>query len=170
MATTRHAPSVEPKQRKGIEINYEYGNFLPNWIMRPDLWQPDFGGRPPSVYALLCYIWLIDKVTSGYEEDETPIGAVLGGRPISFATIARNLGISWRTVQRQMEYLADTALLIRRTLDEESGSYSFEVLNCDKWKHLDGKQADGSIIFRGRKIITKEMLPQNIQEEADDVV
>jgi hypothetical protein len=170
MAVTTLAPAVEPKQRKSIEVNYEYGNWIPNWIMAPDLWQPDAGGRPPSVYALLCYMWLVDKVTSGHEEDGTLIGEVLGGKPISYSTVARNLGISWRTVQRQMAYLDDIALLIRRTPDGESGRYSFEVMNCDKWKYFDGKQADGSFTFKGRKLTKKGTTPNNVEEENDDLV
>jgi hypothetical protein len=168
MAATIHAPGVEPKQRKSIEVNYEYGNWIPNWIMRPDIWQPDDGGRPPSVYALLCYMWLVDKVTSGHEEDGTPIGEVLGGKPIGYSTIARNLGVAWRTVQRQMSYLADIALLIRRTQDGESGRYSFEVLDCDKWKYLDGKQADGTVIFKGKKYTKRETTPNKIEDDNDD--
>ena len=159
MAATILTPAVETKQRKGIEVNYEYGNFIPNWIMKPDLWQPDCGGRPPSVYALLCYIWLVDKVTSGHEEDGILIGEVLGGRPIGFTTIARNLGIAWRTVQRQMAYLDDIAMLIRRTPDGETGRYSFEVLNCDKWKYLDGRQADGSSKLNGNTYARKPKMP-----------
>jgi hypothetical protein len=159
MASTILTPAVEPTKRRGIEVNYEYGNFIPNWIMKPDLWQPDAGGRPPSVYALLCYIWLVDKVTSGHDEDGTPVGEVLGGKPIGFSTIARNLGIAWRTVQRQMAYLDDVAMLIRRTPDGESGAYSFEVMNCDKWKYLDGKQADGSVKLNGNTYTRKRNLP-----------
>jgi DNA-binding transcriptional ArsR family regulator len=99
-------------------------------------------------------------VTSGHEEDGTLIGEVLGGKPISYATIARNLGIAWRTVQRHMSFLAETALLIRRTPDEESGSYSFEVLNCDKWKYLDGKQADGSVKLNGKSFNRRPGVPK----------
>lgn len=58
-----------------------------------------------------------------------------------------------------MEYLADIALLIRRTVDGESGAYSFEVLNCDKWKYLDGKQADGSVKLNGKTLTRGPRVP-----------
>ena len=179
MPPRRTAPAEEPKpKRKGIEVNYEYQASMPNWIMNPCYWQPKDGGRPPSVYAMLCYMWCMDKVTSIYDVEDyptldaegnetigtVPMGQVLGGTPVSYSTIARNLHISWKTVQRQMEYLASVGL-IRRFRGNDMQEYSFEVVRCRK--PLTSKQADGSIKMGGKKYKKKE--PSINPEDEDDL-
>jgi|ERR1035437_819872 hypothetical protein len=149
------APVEEPQQEvkpasKGIAVNYAFNTNVPNYVFNPAFWQPKDGGRPPSVYAMLCYLWCIDKVTSVYEdEDGTPTGKVLDGLPIGFAVIANdaNLGISWSSVQRNMKYLEGVGL-IRRVRGTIKDKYSYEVLNCRK--SLNGKQEDGTIRMGGK--------------------
>jgi hypothetical protein len=148
------APVKEPQQEvkpasKGIAVNYAFNTNVPNYVFNPALWHPA-KGRKPSVDALLCYMWCIDKVTSVYEdEDGTPTGKVLDGLPIGFAVIANdaNLGISWSSVQRNMKYLQKVNL-IRRVRGTIKDKYSYEVLNCRK--QLNGKQVDGTIRMGGK--------------------
>jgi hypothetical protein len=134
---------------KGVAVNYAFNTNVPNYVFNAALWHPA-KGRKPSVDALLCYMWCIDKVTSVYEgEDGTPTGKVLDGLPIGFAVIANdaNLGISWSSVQRNMKYLERVGL-IRRVRGTIKDKYSYEVLNCRK--SLSGKQADGTIRMGGK--------------------
>jgi hypothetical protein len=148
------APVEEPQQEvkpasKGIAVNYAFNTNVPNYVFNPALWHPA-KGRKPSVDALLCYMWCIDKVTSVYEdEDGTPTGKVLDGLAIGFAAIANdaNLGISWSSVQRNMKYLQKVNL-IRRIRGTIKDKYSYEVLNCRK--QLNGKQVDGTIRTGGK--------------------
>jgi len=66
------APPVEDPQQevkpasKGVAVNYAFNTNVPNYVFNPALWHPA-KGRKPSVDALLCYLWCIDKVTSVYE-------------------------------------------------------------------------------------------------------
>ena len=140
---------VKPERRGGIEVIYDYNTTVPNYVFNPALWHPA-KGRKPSVDALLCYMWCIDKVTSVYkDEDGTPTGKVLDGLPIGFAVIANdaNLGISWSSVQRNMKYLEGIGL-IRRVRSTIKDKYSYEVLHCRK--SFSGTQADGSIRMGGK--------------------
>lgn len=149
------APVEEPQQevksaRKGIVVNYDFNTTVPNYVFNPALWHPAGKGRKPSVDAMLCYMWCIDKVTSVYEDkDGTPTGKVLNGLPIGFAVIANdaNLGISWSSVQRNMKYL-EKVKLIHRVRGTIKDKYSYEVLNCRK--SLNGKQEDGTIRMDGK--------------------
>jgi hypothetical protein len=179
------APVEEPQQEvksasKGIAVNYAFNTNVPNYVFNPALWHPA-KGRKPSVDALLCYMWCIDKVTSVFEdEDGTPTGKVLDGLPIGFAVIANdaNLGISWSSVQRNMKYLEGVGLL-RRVRGTIKDKYSYEVLNCRK--SLNGKQADGTIRMGGKtykKTQTKEEIEfldetkttsSNIEDDDDDL-
>jgi hypothetical protein len=134
---------------KGIAVNYAFNTNVPNYVFNPALWHPA-KGRKPSVDALLCYLWCIDKVTSVYEaENGTPNGKVLDGLPIGFAVIANeaNLGISWSSVQRNMKYLEGVGL-IRRVRGTIKDKYSYEVVNCRK--SFNGKQADGTTRVGGK--------------------
>jgi hypothetical protein len=194
MPPRKPAPAEEPKpKRKGIEVNYDYQTSMPNWIMDPSFWKPKDGGRPPSVYAMLSYMWCMDKVTSIYEVEDyptldaegnettgtVPMGQVLGGTPVGYSTIARNLHISWKTVQRQMEYLASVRL-IRRFRGNDMQEYSFEVVRCQK--PLTKKPADGSIRMGGKtykKAQPKEEIQSgdeseittafNVEDDDDDI-
>jgi hypothetical protein len=148
------APVEEPQQEvkpasKGIAVNYAFNTNVPNYVFNPALWHPA-KGRKPSVDALLCYMWCIDKVTSVYEdEDGTPTGKVLDGLAIGFAVIANadNLGISWSSVQRNMKFLEGVGL-IRRIRGTIKDKYTFEVVNCRK--QFNGKQADGTTRMGGK--------------------
>jgi hypothetical protein len=155
------APPVEDPQQevkpasKGVAVNYAFNTNVPNYVFNPALWHPA-KGRKPSVDALLCYLWCIDKVTSVYEaEDGTPNGKVLDGLPIGFAVIANkaNLGSSWSSVQRNMKYLEGVGL-IRRVRGTIKDKYSYEVLNCRK--QLNRKQADGTIRMGGKTYRTAQ--------------
>ena len=149
------APVEEPQQevkpaRKGISVNYDYNTTVPNYVFNPALWHATKKGRKPSVDALLCYMWCIDKVTSTFEdEDGTITGKVLDGLPIGFAVIGNdaNLGVSWSSIQRNMRHL-ENAKLIRRVRSNIKDKYSYEVLNCRK--EFNGKQANGTIRLHGR--------------------
>src|ERR1035441_6271847 len=157
MPPRKHTPApVEESQqevkpaRKGIAINYDFNTNVPNYVFNPALWHPATKGRKPSVDAMLCYLWCIDKVTSVYKDkDGTPNGKVLDGLAIGFAVIANdaNLGISWSSVQRNMKYL-EKVNLIRRVRGTIKDKYSYEVLNCRK--QLNGKQVDGTIRMGGK--------------------
>ena len=69
---------------KGIAINYAFNTNVPNYVFNPALWHPAKKGRKPSVDAMLCYLWCIDKVTSVYEdEDGTPSSTLPVGVPSS---------------------------------------------------------------------------------------
>jgi hypothetical protein len=54
--------------------------------------------------AVWLYMWLIDKLTSIREEG---VGVVLGGRPVKYEEIARELGISQDTYTRWIEKLLE---------------------------------------------------------------
>ncbi|MGB0073617.1 MAG: hypothetical protein WBP71_11765 [Terracidiphilus sp.] len=154
------APVEEPQQevkpaRKGIVVNYDFNTTVPNYVFNPALWYSTKKGRKPSVDAMLCYMWCIDKVTSLFEdEDGTPTGKVLDGLPIGFAVIANdaNLGISWSSVQRNMKYLEQVGL-IRRVRGTIKDKYSYEVLTCRK--QFNGKRADGTIRLGGKTYTDK---------------
>jgi hypothetical protein len=157
------APVEKPStKRTGVHIDYEFNTTVPNYVFNSALWHPATKGRKPSVDAMLCYLWCIDKVTSVYKDkDGTPNGKVLDGLAIGFAVIANdaNLGISWSSVQRNMKYL-EQINLIRRVRGTIKDKYSYEVLNCRK--SLNGKQADGTIRMGGKTYIDK-----NAQQEEE---
>jgi hypothetical protein len=158
------APVEKPSpKRTGVHIDYDFNTSVPNYVYNPALWHPA-KGRKPSVDAMLCYMWCIDKVTSVYEDnDGTPTGKVLDGLRIGFAVIANeaNLGISYSSVQRNMKYLED-AKLIRRVRGTFKDKYSYEVLNCRK--QFNGKQSDGTFRMSG-KTYTEKGAQQQAQEE-----
>lgn len=52
--------------------------------------------------ALWLYLWLLDKMTSISEDG---IGKVLGGKPIKYEEVFRDLGVSRRTYGRYVEAL-----------------------------------------------------------------
>jgi hypothetical protein len=162
-------PQEEAKHvRKGVAVNYDYNTTVPNYVFNPALWLPAKKGRKPSVDAMLCYLWCIDKVTSVYgDKDGTPTGKVLDGLPIGFAVIANeaNLGISWSSVQRNMKYL-EQAKLIRRVRGTIKDKYSYEVLNCRK--QFNGKQADGTIRMGGKTYIDKRTQQEEVLEFLDE--
>jgi predicted transcriptional regulator len=156
------ATTPEPKpKRAGIHVNEQYNTSFPNFAYDPKFWKPAEvegvkGCRMPSANAVLLYLWLIDKVTSVYEEDGRMIGKVLGGMPIGMATIANadNLNTKWGSVQRGMAHLVSVGL-VRRRHQAGDGSKktrekcSYEVLYCRK-EFKNGVQPDGSIQLNGR--------------------
>lgn len=155
--------------RKGIAVDYDFNTNVPNYVFNPVLWHPA-KGRKPSVDAMLCYLWCIDKVTKVYEdkEDGTSTGKVIDGMPIGYAVIANeaNLGISWSSVQRNMKYLEKVGL-IRRVRSTIKDKYSYEVLNCRK--SFNGKQADGTIRMGG-KTYTDRMAPWPEEDDDDELI
>jgi DNA-binding transcriptional ArsR family regulator len=57
--------------------------------------------------ALWVFLWCIDKTTK--EKDGK--GIVYGGKPVTFAEIAEDLGVSEKTIQRHIDRLADANYL-----------------------------------------------------------
>ena len=140
-------PQEEAKHvRKGVAVNYDYNTTVPNYVFNPALWQPSKKGRKPSVDAMLCYLWCIDKVTSVYEDKA-------------------NLGISYSSVQRNMQHL-EQAKLIRRVRGTFRDKFSYEVLNCRK--KFNGKQADGTIRMNGKTYIDKRTQQEEVLEFLDE--
>lgn len=54
--------------------------------------------------AVWLYMWLIDHMTS---VDEAGVGKILGGRPVKYTEIARELGISQDTYTQWIEKLVE---------------------------------------------------------------
>lgn len=54
--------------------------------------------------AVWLYLWLLDKMTS---VDESGIGKVLGGRPVTYEEVENDLGIARRNYQRYVTILRE---------------------------------------------------------------
>ena len=107
-----------------------------------------------SALAVLLYWWLCDKVTEAHDEDGVSIGVVMFGRPVDFSTIAddKNLGTTWRAVQRNMKHLDDRGL-IRRKRHQTTQGYSYEVVGCAREVLPEGavKGKDGRTYYKKPK-------------------
>jgi DNA-binding transcriptional ArsR family regulator len=119
----------EPPRKLGIHIKPDFNTSMPNYLLNPKYWSPGSGGRAPSAYAPLLYMLLLDKVTSVVDVDEVKYGLVLNAKPISFKDLAESLGISYRSVGRNLQHLVDVGL-IERYRSSYVQEYSYSVPNC----------------------------------------
>ncbi|MFB4164784.1 hypothetical protein ACE1TI_13380 [Alteribacillus sp. JSM 102045] len=66
--------------------------------------------------ALWEFLWCIDRVTSETGQDGQKSGIVLGGSPISYSDVAKDLGIGKSTVKRNFEKLeSENYIHLKRT-------------------------------------------------------
>lgn len=76
--------------------------------------------------AVWLYMWLVDKITSITEEGE---GIVLGGRPIIFEEVEKELGISRDTYTRWIDRLKKYPYILS---DRKTYGISFKVFKAHK--------------------------------------
>lgn len=128
-AKKQSRPTQEVQQKteecQGIHVDPAYYAQLSNRHLNAKDWSGC------SALAVLLYWWLCDKVTEAYDENGASIGVVMFGRPVDFSTIAddKNLGTTWRAVQRNMKHLDDRGF-IRRKRHQTTQGYSYEVVGC----------------------------------------
>jgi predicted transcriptional regulator len=117
----------------GLEVNDGFYVKLPNHIWS----RMKFQCRT----ALWLYMWLIDKTTEEEEVDGELHGLVLGGTPLSYKDIGKYVGVSWSTVQRQVQVLVE-GNYIRIYPGGTDGRYRYHVADSYKFnKRLDDKKA-----------------------------
>lgn len=94
---------------------------------------------------MLLWWWLNDKVTEAYAEDGVSIGVVMFGNPVDFDIIADadNLGTTWKSIQRNMQTLANKGF-IRRKRHGVAKGYSFEVVGC-------AREVSDKVSLKGKK-------------------
>ena len=84
---------AETTRRNGLKPSYRF----PVWN---GLLEPKHRARIGP--ALWEFLWCIDKVT----KEKQGVGIVYGGKPVTFAEIAEDLGVSEKTIQRHIDRLA----------------------------------------------------------------
>jgi hypothetical protein len=92
--------------------------------------------------SVWLFMWLLDKMTSISEEG---VGKVLGGKPIKYDEIKKDLGISRSTFQRWVNILEKEKYII--TIRTPYG-LSFSV---NKAKKVFGKKVDKPVVSSGQK-------------------
>lgn len=89
-----------------------------------------WSGRVPSDAWRVLW-WLNNRMTGSVKYENEPDiihGVVAGGNTISYKDIASDLHCSWRSVQRSVEWLEQSAL-ITRGRSGKGQEYRFNVLN-----------------------------------------
>lgn len=85
--------------------------------------------------AVWLYMWCLDKMTSINEQG---VGKILGGKPIKYEEVARELGISLRTYRRWISLLSNSGYInIKRT------PYGM-IISVNKAVKKFGRKLDGS--------------------------
>jgi Mn-dependent DtxR family transcriptional regulator len=54
---------------------------------------------------------LTNRQTGSAKVEEETYGVVAGGSPVAFSTIAKDLGCTWRVVQKSVKWLAENDLI-----------------------------------------------------------
>lgn len=148
-AKKQSRPTEEVQQKaeecQGIHVDPAFYAMLSNRHLNAKDWSEC------SALAVLLYWWLCDKVTEAYDEKGVSIGVVMFGRPVDFSTIAddKNLGTTWRAVQRNMKHLDDRGF-IRRKRHQTTQGYSYEVVGCAREVLPEGavKGKDGKTYYK----------------------
>jgi hypothetical protein len=84
---------AESTRRNGLNPSYKFPVW--NWLLEPK-------HRKKIGPALWEFLWCIDKTT----KEKDGVGIVYGGKPVTFAEIAEDLGVSEKTIQRHIDRLA----------------------------------------------------------------
>jgi hypothetical protein len=82
--------------------------------------------------AIWEYLWLIDKVTKDEPDGHGKFnGVVLGGKPISAATIASDLKEHVNSARANLKTLSEDGYIVRTPARDSK--YSYVVTNSKKW-------------------------------------
>ena len=119
------APAKPPNLR-------QYHGRESHWFR---VWNGILEHRERMGTAIYVFLWMIDKTTI----ERNGEGSVLGGAPVKIEQIARDLGTTYRTVQRDIDNLEDQNYIER--LRTPYG-FRFTVLNSCKFLGRD-KKVDG---------------------------
>jgi hypothetical protein len=99
-----------------------------------DVWaNPIWAGKFPA-QAWRVYCWLLDKTTSEKTVNGVSYGLVLGKAPVSYLSIARDLGCSWCSVQRCVIWLKKNRL-VNATRAGVGQEYRYTITNSRKFNN-----------------------------------
>jgi len=109
--------------------------------------------KPRIGAAIWEFLWLLEKTTSDEPDGQGKfLGIVLSGKPVSAATVARDLHESIDTAKANLRKLVQAGYITRRLV--VCGGYSYVVGNSKKWlwKRSNGHAAgnEGPNLFAGR--------------------
>jgi len=109
-------------------LDNKYWCRLTNTMLGNPVWSE----RPPSD-AWRVYYWMVTKTTKEKTlPDGVCYGLVLGKSPVRFKTIADDLHICWRSVQRSVKWLVEKHLIKADRPEEKGESYRYMVPNSTK--------------------------------------
>ena len=99
-----------------------------------DVWaSPIWAGKFPA-QAWRVYCWLVDKTTSEKTINGVSYGLVLGKAPISYLSIAKDLGCSWSSVLRAALWLRKKKM-VNATRTEVWQEYRYLIPNSRKFNN-----------------------------------
>lgn len=87
--------------------------------------------------ALWEFLWFISRTTKEFQEGEEKLGIVLGGKPIKLKEISEDLGISERTVKRNVSRLKQEGYIESKRapygeIYQVKKSKKFKIKRCAK--------------------------------------
>ncbi len=106
------------------------------------------------------FLWCLDRIT----KEKEGVGIVLGGKPVTYAEIAQDFGVSEKTIQRHMERLTRegyiTGILTPR-------GYSLRVANSCKFKKQVGQKCPTTITAQpeGNRTATEQVLRTKVSTQ-----
>ena len=93
--------------------------------------------------ALWEFLWCIDRVTSESGQDGQKSGIVLGGSPVSYSDVAKDLGVGKSTVKRNFERLEE-----EKYIDLKRTPYG-HIITVNKSKKWSAKNSTGKSAKNG---------------------
>jgi hypothetical protein len=106
--------------------------------------------------SVWLYMWLLDKMTS---VNESGIGRVLGGQPVTFTLIEIELGLSTRTYRRWVDKLRDAGYI--RTLRTPYGL----VITVNKAEKIFSSSKRSATSGTSKKLKTNRDVPKTAQPD-----